>query len=105
MFLLMGSAYAYQVGATKVAIGLLSERFSLFPDQQSAFVEEAERLIATALGRKIDLVIPLGAFSKADVVNLAKVKGIAGTYSCHAGYEVPCGQCISCLEFGPTQGG
>jgi len=33
MFLLMGSAYAYQQGASSVAIGLLTEEFSLFPDQ------------------------------------------------------------------------
>ena len=30
LFLLMGGAYAFQVGAEAVAIGLLAERFSLF---------------------------------------------------------------------------
>lgn len=105
MFLLMGGAYAYQVGATKVAMGLLSERFCLFPDQRSDFVSESEHLISTALGRQIKMVLPLGDFSKADVVELAKEKGIVGTYSCHIGDEAPCGQCISCLEFGTAQGG
>ena len=100
MFLLMGSAYAYQVGATSVSLGLLAERFSLFPDQQSNFIEHAEQAIEVALGRRITVVTPLAEFSKEDVVQLAQVKGITGTYSCHVGGVVPCGLCISCLEFG-----
>ncbi len=42
LFLLAGSAYAYQVDASRVSIGLLDERFSLFPDQRSEFIEHAE---------------------------------------------------------------
>ena len=34
-----------------------------------------------------------------DVVNMAKDKDVAGTYSCHAGNDEPCGGCISCQEF------
>jgi 7-cyano-7-deazaguanine synthase len=105
MFLLMGSSYAYQVGASSVSIGLLSERFSLFPDQQSEFIAQAERSIELALGRRIQVVTPLADFSKADVVLLAQKKGITGTYSCHVGKNEPCGQCISCLEFGLGTGG
>lgn len=99
MFLLMGSAYAYQVGATSVSLGLLAERFSLFPDQQSEFIVQAERAIEAALGRRIKVVTPLAEFSKADVIQLAQIKEVAGTYSCHVGGGEPCGQCISCLEF------
>lgn len=105
MFLLMGSAYAYQVGATTVSVGLLAERFSLFPDQRLEFIELAERAIEAALGHRIKVVTPLAEFSKADVVRLAAEKGIGGTYSCHAGGNTPCGQCISCLEFGLGTGG
>jgi len=98
LFLLMGAAYAYQVGVKRVAIGLLSEQFSLFPDQRSGFVEQAERAIQAALGRTLRIVTPLIEFSKTDVIKLALEKGIAGTYSCHVGADRPCGQCISCLE-------
>lgn len=104
MFLLMGSAYAYQVRATSVSLGLLAERFSLFPDQQSKFIEQAEQAIEVALGRRIKVVTPLAEFSKADVVQLAQSKGITGTYSCHVGGVLPCGMCISCLEFGLGKG-
>lgn len=99
MFLLMGSAYAYQKGASAVAIGLLAEEFSRFPDQQPQFVMQAEATIATAMGRQIKVLTPLIEFGKADVVRLAQAKGITGTYSCHTGNSKPCGRCIACLEF------
>lgn len=99
MFLVMGAAYAHQVGADAVATGLLSERFSLFPDQRAEFVVSAEHAIVQALGRPFRVLTPLFEFSKSDVVKLAAEKGISGTYSCHAGTELPCGRCVSCLEF------
>ncbi|MHB0986718.1 MAG: 7-cyano-7-deazaguanine synthase [Sulfuricella sp.] len=99
MFLLMGSAYAYQLGVSSVAIGLLSEQFSLFPDQRSQFIAQAESTIETAMGRRIKILTPLFDFGKADVVKLAQEKGISGTYSCHTGDAQPCGHCISCSEF------
>lgn len=99
LFLLMGSAYAYQVGASSVAIGLLAEQFSLFPDQRQSFLALAEQAIAAAMGRHIKILTPLIEFGKADVVKLATKKGVSGTYSCHSGDIQPCGRCIACLEF------
>ena len=99
MFLIMGGAFAHQTGATSIAIGLLSEEFSLFPDQTASFISHAEAAINSSLDLKLKIVTPLSAFSKADVIRLAKSKGIAGTYSCHIGDSEPCGYCISCLEF------
>lgn len=104
MFLLMGSAYAYQISASAVAIGLLSEEFSLFPDQRRSFIKQAETAIEAAIGRNIKILTPLFEFCKADVVKLAAEMGITGTYSCHMGDETPCGHCISCLEFQLNEG-
>lgn len=99
MFLLMGSAYAYQQGVSSVAIGLLAEESSLFPDQKPQFVAQAEAAISMAMGRQVKVLTPLIEFGKTDVVRLAQAKGIAGTYSCHTGNLEPCGRCIACLEF------
>lgn len=104
MFLLMGAAYAFQVGASAVAISLLSEQFSLFPDQRSGFLRQAEAAITAALGERIRVVAPLLDFTKADVACLAELKGVRGTYSCHVGSDRPCGQCIACLEFDFDEG-
>ena len=32
-------------------------------------------------------------------IEIAKAKGISGTYSCHAGTELPCGVCVACREY------
>lgn len=99
LFLLMGSAYAYQLDASSVAIGLLAEQFSIFPDQLPLFLAQAEIAIEAAMGRPIKVLTPLIEFGKADVVRLAQAKGVTGTYSCHTGNSEPCGRCIACLEF------
>lgn len=98
LFLLIGSAYAYQLGISAVAISLLAEEYSLFPDQDALFLEHAEAVITKALGTKIHVLAPLMKMTKQEVVAIAKEKGITGTYSCHMGDSTPCGRCISCLE-------
>lgn len=99
LFLLTAGAYAHQVDADAVAIGLLHEDTSLFPDQTAAFLSSAEETIRFATGRNIKVLAPLSGFFKRDVVALAKLRGIDDTYSCHSGDDVPCGQCIACKEF------
>lgn len=99
LFLLTAAAYAYQVNADAVSIGLLHEDVSLFPDQSAAFLCDAEHMIARCMGRSIRVLAPLAAFHKPDVVALARAKGIRDTYSCHRGDEEACGECIACNEF------
>lgn len=99
LFLLTAAAYAHQKNADAISIGLLHESTSLFPDQTSEFLVEAERMISLCMGRKIKVLAPLASFTKPDVVVLAEEKGITQTYSCHLGEEDPCGNCIACNEF------
>jgi 7-cyano-7-deazaguanine synthase len=99
MFLTIGAAYAHQCGAVAVAIGLLNEAYSLFPDQSKEFIMDAEALISKTLGHAMRILTPLMSFSKADIVTIAKEKGINGTYSCHAGTDTPCGVCVACREY------
>lgn len=99
LFLLTAAAYAYQKKADAISIGLLHESTSLFPDQTSQFLRNAEHMIFLCMGRTIKVLAPLASFTKPDVVALAGEKGISETYSCHIGEEMPCGNCISCNEF------
>lgn len=99
LFLLTAAAYAVQRGANAVSIGLLHEDTSLFPDQTSGFLAEAESLLERAVARPIRVIAPLAAFHKSDVIQLAADKGISRTYSCHLGEAEPCGACIACNEF------
>ncbi len=98
LFLLAGSAYAYQQNCCAVAIALLTEKNCIFPDQTQAFIAKAQEMISLALGRDINILAPLMHFSKAEVLRLAAKKHIADTYSCHSGTQVPCGKCVSCME-------
>ena len=99
LFLLIAAAYAYQVNADAVSIGLLNESSSLFPDQTAAFLQDAESMINRCMGKNIRVLAPLADFQKIDVVTLAKQKGIQNTYSCHMGGVEPCGACIACNEY------
>lgn len=99
LFLLMAAAYAYQVRADAISIGLLHEDCSLFPDQTSEFLHDAELMIRRCMGRDIRVLAPLAAFHKIDVVALAREKGIMNTYSCHEGGKEACGACIACNEY------
>lgn len=98
LFLLVGASYAFTVQANSVAIGLLNPVNQLFPDQTREFIREAENIIETTIGEHIDVLTPLIEFSKADVLSMARDRGIEGTYSCHAGEDIPCGLCIACIE-------
>jgi len=99
LFLLMGATHACNICSTSISIGLLSEELSLFPDQTKEFLDKAESIISLMTGRNIKILSPLIEFTKQDVVALAKEKGIIGTYSCHAGGDAPCGECIACKEY------
>lgn len=99
LFLLTAAALAMQTTADAVSIGLLNEDTSLFPDQTAAFLANAEQMIERCMGRRIRVLAPLAMFHKHEVVELARSKGISGTYSCHMGGAAPCMNCISCNEF------
>lgn len=98
LFLIIGAAYAFETNSSAVAIGLLNEKYHLFPDQTSVFIRKTEELIKEAMGRDIRILTPLMKFTKNDVIQIAKSKRIEGTYSCHAGTHPICGKCVSCLE-------
>jgi len=98
LFLVAGAAYAYSVNARAVAIGLLSERYKIFPDQTAIFLKGSNALLNASLGTDMKVVAPLMGLSKGEVLKLARKHGISRTYSCHSGGEHPCGRCISCQE-------
>ncbi len=98
LFVLAGAAHAFKVKASSIALGLLDPADHLFPDQTLEFVEECERMIETAMGKRISVLTPLIEFSKSDVLAMARVRGLTNAYSCHAGGDVPCGACVACVE-------
>jgi 7-cyano-7-deazaguanine synthase len=98
LLLLCGAAYAYSIQADGVAIGLLDPKDCLFPDQTLDFLSKTEDMIETIMKKRIAVLTPLIEFTKADILSLAKVRGLQDTYSCHAGGDEPCGKCVACIE-------
>lgn len=100
LFLLVGAAYAHSLGEKTIAIGLLSEKTHLFPDQTREFIVNTNFALNSALGDDIIIVTPLINFSKPDTIKLACHYNIPldKTYSCHSGHDKYCGKCISCRE-------
>jgi 7-cyano-7-deazaguanine synthase len=86
-------------GVRNIVIGLLSERTVIFPDQTDRFLRATEAALTECLGNQIQIHCPLRDMTKADVIRLARERGISGSYSCHSGTEKPCGKCIACLEY------
>lgn len=100
LFLTIASSFAHMRGLNKVAIGLLSEKYSVFPDQTQEFVVNSNIAINSALGANLTIATPLSEFSKSDVMRLAEEYDLPleDTYSCHSGSESYCGKCIACKE-------
>lgn len=100
IFLVVAASYAYQKRIKNIAIGLLSEKNHLFPDQTEEFLVNANFAINSALGDYITILTPLINFSKCDVINLSKRYNlpIDETYSCHSGKDSYCGKCVACKE-------
>lgn len=100
LFLLVGAAYAYSLGERTIAIGLLSEKTHLFPDQTQEFIVNTNFALNSALGVDIIIITPLINFSKPDTIKLARYYNIPlnKTYSCHSGQDKYCGKCVSCKE-------
>jgi 7-cyano-7-deazaguanine synthase len=99
LLLLCAASYAVQVNAEAIAIGFLDESQNLFPDQTRRFANSAEDTLSIATGKRLRVLTPLISITKAEVIAIAKDKGIDGTYSCHAGTWPPCGVCIACREY------
>jgi len=99
LFLLCAAALAHEVKGDALAIGFLDERLSLFPDQRRDFANQASSLLSQIMSRPMKILTPLISFTKAEVLAIAKERGIRETYSCHAGTPEPCGVCIACKEY------
>jgi 7-cyano-7-deazaguanine synthase len=99
IFIVLAAAIARKHGTTKIVLGLLSEETALFPDQTDSFLDQARLAINAATGEFFDIITPLREFRKSDVMQLATHIGVTTYYSCHAGTEEPCGECIACREY------
>ncbi|HOW52814.1 MAG TPA: 7-cyano-7-deazaguanine synthase QueC [bacterium] len=105
VFLSLASAYAEDIGATRIAIGVNALDYSGYPDCRPEFIEAFNRVLATGTkagvaGGGIIVEAPLIDLSKKEIVQLGRGLGVdhAMTHSCYDPDPEgrACGACDSC---------
>ena len=99
-FLAVAVSWAEVLGAEKVYIGAVEPDSSGYPDCRPAYYEAFNQLVkmGTKDGR-IEIVTPLIAMRKADIVRLGLELGAPFdlTWSCYSREDQACGVCDSCV--------
>ncbi len=100
IFLSMAVAIAEKEGAEAIAIGVVEEDSSGYPDCRESFIEAFEK--AANLGTKprtdISIQMPLVHLKKSEIVQKAMELDVPLelTWSCYKNEDVACGVCDSC---------
>lgn len=86
-------------GAARVVIGATAEDLAGFPDCRPAYFDAWRALAALGMARAPEIVAPLAALSKADVIRRGVALGVdlAATWSCYERGPKPCGSCGACV--------
>lgn len=100
IFLSIAAAIAEKEGAEAIAIGVVEEDSSGYPDCREAYIENMQRSInlGTKDETKITIAMPLVRLKKEQIVKEALRHGVPLelTWSCYQNEEEACGVCDSC---------
>ncbi len=99
-FLAVAVSWAEVLGADKVYIGAVEQDSSGYPDCRPAYYEAFNRVIKAGTKEgKIEIVTPLIAMRKAEIVSLGLELGAPFdlTWSCYSRQDQACGVCDSCM--------
>lgn len=86
-------------GAERVVIGATAEDFAGFPDCRPSYFDAWRVLAREGMARAPEIVAPLAAMSKADVIRRGVALGVDlfATWSCYERGPKPCGSCGACV--------
>jgi len=100
IFLSMAAAIAEKHAATAIAIGVVEEDSSGYPDCRESFIEAMQRAINLGTKDETDITIemPLVHLKKSQIVKKALEMDVPLelTWSCYQSEEEACGVCDSC---------
>jgi len=103
IFLALSLAYAENIDADAIFIGVNHIDYSGYPDCRPQYIEAYQKLISLATkktveGGKILLKVPLIRLSKTEIILLGGKMDLdfSLTWSCYKGGEKACGRCPSC---------
>ena len=100
IFLSMASAIAEKEGAEAIAIGVVEEDSSGYPDCREAYIKSMQESVnlGTKESTRIEIKMPLVHLKKSQIVQKALELGVPLelTWSCYKNEEKACGVCDSC---------
>ena len=99
-FLAVAVSWAETIGAEKVYIGAVEPDSSGYPDCRPAYYQAFNQVVKTGTKEgKIEIVTPLIAMRKAEIVRLGLELGAPFdlTWSCYSRVDQACGMCDSCI--------
>jgi len=99
-FLAVAVSWAETIGAEKVYIGAVEPDSSGYPDCRPAYYQAFNQVVKTGTKEgKIEIVTPLIAMRKAEIVRLGLELGAPFdlTWSCYSRVDQACGMCDSCV--------
>jgi 7-cyano-7-deazaguanine synthase len=99
-FLAVAVSWAEVLGAEKVYIGAVEQDSSGYPDCRPAYYRAFNEVVKTGTkDGRIEIVTPLIALRKAEIVKLGLEVGAAFdlTWSCYSREDRACGVCDSCV--------
>jgi len=99
-FLAVAVSWAEVLGAKKVYIGAVEQDSSGYPDCRPAYYKAFNEAVKTGTKEgQIEIVTPLIAMRKADIVRLGLELGAPFdlTWSCYSREDQACGICDSCV--------
>jgi 7-cyano-7-deazaguanine synthase len=99
-FLAAAVSWAEVLGASKVYIGAVEQDSSGYPDCRPAYYQAFNQVIKAGTREgKIEIVTPLIAMRKSEIVSLGQQAGAPFdlTWSCYSREDRACGICESCV--------
>lgn len=100
IFLSMAAAIAEKEGAQVIAIGVVEEDSSGYPDCREAYIQSMQQSInlGTKDATKLEIKMPLVHLKKSQIVQKALELHVPLelTWSCYKSQEMACGVCDSC---------
>ncbi len=97
-FLLIAALMERPPTATVIAMGIHAG--TEYPDCSPGFVAKMRALFDLYAGGSVQVAAPFLDWSKSEIWAHAKTRGVPVnlTYSCEAGSNSPCGECLSCRD-------
>lgn len=98
VFIAIAAAIAEGAGVPRLVVGFNREEGTTFPDNSEAFVEATNRALSFSTLAKIEVVNPVGALDKVEIVRIGREVGapLPLVWSCYLEGDDHCGACESC---------